>query len=74
MNYSTKMNDQSSRSHAIYTICLARTVCEVSEGGGKVRPHHLITRHLLCWDGRAVACVVVLCARRAALGLTCSHL
>jgi len=33
----TKMNDRSSRSHAIYTVVLHRTIVEVSEDGGKVR-------------------------------------
>ena len=31
---STKMNDRSSRSHAIYTVVLRRTVVEVAGGGG----------------------------------------
>jgi hypothetical protein len=34
---STRMNDRSSRSHAIYTVVLHRTVVEVSEDSGKVR-------------------------------------
>lgn len=33
----TKMNDQSSRSHAIYTVLINRTVVDVSEGGDKVK-------------------------------------
>lgn len=33
---STKMNDQSSRSHAIYTILLNRTIVEVADGESKV--------------------------------------
>ena len=34
---STRMNDRSSRSHAIYTVVLHRTLVEVSEDGGKAR-------------------------------------
>ncbi|KAI8464145.1 MAG: P-loop containing nucleoside triphosphate hydrolase protein [Monoraphidium minutum] len=34
---STKMNDRSSRSHAIYTVVLRRTTVDVSEDGGKAR-------------------------------------
>jgi hypothetical protein len=33
---STRMNDRSSRSHAIYTVVLHRTVVDVAEDGGKV--------------------------------------
>lgn len=32
----TKMNDRSSRSHAIYTVLIDRTLVDVSEGGSKV--------------------------------------
>lgn len=32
----TKMNDRSSRSHAIYTVLINRTLVDVSEGGDKV--------------------------------------
>lgn len=32
----TKMNDRSSRSHAIYTVLINRTLVDVSEGGSKV--------------------------------------
>lgn len=40
---STKMNDRSSRSHAIYTVVLRRTIVDVSEDGGKVSGRR-------CWD------------------------
>ncbi len=33
---STRMNDRSSRSHAIYTVVVHRTTVDVSEDGGKV--------------------------------------
>lgn len=32
----TKMNDRSSRSHAIYTVLINRTLVDVSDGGDKV--------------------------------------
>jgi kinesin family protein 4/21/27 len=32
----TKMNDRSSRSHAIYTVLINRTLVDVSEVGDKV--------------------------------------
>jgi hypothetical protein len=32
----TRMNDRSSRSHAIYTVLLSRTLVDVSQGGDKV--------------------------------------
>jgi kinesin family protein 4/21/27 len=32
----TKMNDRSSRSHAIYTVLINRTIVDVSDGGDKV--------------------------------------
>ncbi len=33
---STNMNQRSSRSHAIYTICVSRTTVEISAADGKV--------------------------------------
>lgn len=32
----TKLNDRSSRSHAIYTVLISRTLVDVSEGDSKV--------------------------------------
>lgn len=32
----TRMNDRSSRSHAIYTVLISRTLVDVTEGGDKV--------------------------------------
>jgi hypothetical protein len=39
----TKMNDRSSRSHAIYTVLINRTLVDVSEVGDKVSSGHMLT-------------------------------
>lgn len=47
------MNDRSSRSHAIYTVVLRRTIVEVSEDGGKV-----CVRVCLCLSVCVCLCVL----------------
>jgi hypothetical protein len=50
----TKMNDRSSRSHAIYTVLINRTLVDVSEVGDKVGVGRMLGLHSV-----SVCCMVV---------------